>query len=237
MAIDITTAESSLQAALDATTSATPAKDLLLLTKAVESMLPSTDLSATYATLAGATFTGNLAGTNLALSGNLTVNGTTTTVNSETLDVADKNITVAKGASDAASADGAGITIEGANATFLYQASTDTFDFNKAISGTYTNLQPEQTVADANSSHSINMNEPLHILNMIGTTNFTFSNIAAGKITMIKLSVGSGTVTFDSATKWPADEEPTWGDHNTWLISVIGNDGSNTLASATGYTV
>jgi len=65
----------------------------------------------------------NLSGANVTIAGNLTVSGTTTTVNSSTLDVADKNITVAKGNTTDANADGAGITVEATtstNKTFQY---------------------------------------------------------------------------------------------------------------------
>jgi len=70
---------------------------------------------------------------NVVISGNLTVSGTTTTVNSTTLNVADKNITIANGAADAAAADGAGLTVDGASATILYTASGDKWAFNKPI--------------------------------------------------------------------------------------------------------
>ena len=70
---------------------------------------------------------------NVTISGNLTVSGTTTTVNSTTLDVADKNITIANGAADAAAADGAGLTVDGASATILYTSSGDKWAFNKPI--------------------------------------------------------------------------------------------------------
>jgi len=75
---------------------------------------------------------------NVVISGNLTVSGTTTTVNSTTLDVADKNITIANGAADAAAANDAGLTIDGANATLLYKSSDDKFLFNKDIETTGT---------------------------------------------------------------------------------------------------
>ena len=70
---------------------------------------------------------------NLTVTGDLQVDGTTTTVNSTTLDVADKNITVAKGAANASAADGAGLTVDGASATILYDSVTDRWDFNKDI--------------------------------------------------------------------------------------------------------
>ena len=56
----------------------------------------------------------------LRVKGDLVVDGTTTTINTATLDVTDANITVAKGATLASAVDGAGITIDGANATFVY---------------------------------------------------------------------------------------------------------------------
>jgi hypothetical protein len=87
--------------------------------------------------LAGpATFTidpaavGNNTGT-VVIAGNLQVDGTTTTINSTDLTVDDINITIASGAANAAAADGAGITIDGAGATLTYQASDDTWQFNK----------------------------------------------------------------------------------------------------------
>lgn len=67
------------------------------------------------ANLAGPTFTGTVAAANLTLSGDLTVNGTTTTINSTTLTVDDKNIELGSVASPTDStADGGGITLKGA---------------------------------------------------------------------------------------------------------------------------
>ena len=75
-------------------------------------------------------------GGNAIVTGNLTVNGTTTTINSTTLDVDDLNITVAKGAADAAAANGAGLTVDGASATLLYQNTGDKWVFNKPLEAT-----------------------------------------------------------------------------------------------------
>lgn len=57
---------------------------------------------------------------NAIIRGDLTVEGTTTTINSTELVVDDLNITIASGAADSAAADGAGITVDGAGATFTY---------------------------------------------------------------------------------------------------------------------
>lgn len=72
-------------------------------------------------------------GTNLTVGGNLIVNGTTTTINSTTLTVDDLNIVLASGAGSAAAANGAGLTVDGANATILYADSSDSWVFNKTI--------------------------------------------------------------------------------------------------------
>ena len=48
----------------------------------------------------------------VTISGNLQVDGTTTTLNSTTLEIADKNLIIAKNAANDAAADGAGITID-----------------------------------------------------------------------------------------------------------------------------
>ena len=69
--------------------------------------------------------------------GNLQVEGTTTTINSTTVSINDKNIVLADSASNAAAADGAGITINGASATLTYAASGDKFVFNKPFQGQY----------------------------------------------------------------------------------------------------
>lgn len=69
----------------------------------------------------------------LYISGNLTVNGTETIINSTTLTVDDKNIVIAEGSPSAAAADGAGITVDGANATLTYANATDRWVFNKNL--------------------------------------------------------------------------------------------------------
>jgi len=76
----------------------------------------------------------------LVVAGNLTVEGTTTTINSTTLSVNDKNIILADSATDSAVASGAGITVEGANASIVYNSVTDTWDLNKPLGSTRNHL-------------------------------------------------------------------------------------------------
>jgi len=72
----------------------------------------------------------------LVIAGNLQVDGTTTTINSTTMEVDDLNITLASGAANAAAANGAGITVDGASATITYDSTNDEWDFNKDINVT-----------------------------------------------------------------------------------------------------
>jgi hypothetical protein len=69
----------------------------------------------------------------LTVNGNLIVLGSTTTVSSATLEVTDKNITVAKGAADSSAADGAGITVDGASATLTYRHTGTLWESNKTF--------------------------------------------------------------------------------------------------------
>ena len=68
--------------------------------------------------------------------GNLVVQGTTTTINSTILEVADLNIVLAKYATTAISANGAGLTVNGAAATLTYSNIDDRWNFNKNLNVT-----------------------------------------------------------------------------------------------------
>ena len=72
---------------------------------------------------------------NITITGNLTVNGATTTVNSTTVSVDDKNIEL--GSSDSptdTTADGGGITLKGTtDKTILYEKDTKSWDINQKI--------------------------------------------------------------------------------------------------------
>ena len=70
----------------------------------------------------------------VVIAGNLQVDGTTTTINSTTLTVDDKNITLASGSANAAAADGAGFTVDigsGTLPSITYVSATDDWKFNK----------------------------------------------------------------------------------------------------------
>jgi hypothetical protein len=80
-------------------------------------------------------------GGEVVIRGNLTVNGITTTVNSTTVSINDKNLVLADSASTAGEADGAGITINGpaVPATITYNGSTNRWNMNKTLDLTDSN--------------------------------------------------------------------------------------------------
>jgi len=96
------------------------------------------------------------------IAGNLQVDGTQTIINSTTMTVDDLNIVVASGAANAAAADGAGLTVDGANATLVYNSIDDSFVFNKTPYHNtdklliFTDLSVTQNTASGNGTLSYN---------------------------------------------------------------------------------
>jgi hypothetical protein len=82
--------------------------------------------------------TDNVTFNDVTVSGDLTVQGTLTAIQSNTVDITDINLTLAKGAPTAAAANGAGITIEGpaVPATFTYTSADDSWNVNKNVNVT-----------------------------------------------------------------------------------------------------
>jgi hypothetical protein len=122
----------------------------------------------------------------VVIAGDLQVDGATTTINSSTLTVDDKQIVIASGATDNTSADGAGILIDGANATITYDGTNDRFEINKDV----------QIIGGSISGTDVDVS---------GAT-FTVANdqisgdaINGGTATPTGLDVDSGTLFVDSA--------------------------------------
>ncbi len=107
----------------------------------------------------------------LTVTGSLIVNGTTTTINSTTLDVDDLNITVASGASNAAAADGAGISVDGASATFNYANTGDKWTMNKPL-----DVTGAVTATGADINGSLKINEVIEFVPIGNTTSGTINS-------------------------------------------------------------
>ena len=91
---------------------------------------------------------------NVTMSANLTVSGTTTTINTTNLDVEDKNITLGKVSSPSdTTADGGGLTLKGSSdKTFNWVDSTDAWTSSEHITLSATK---ELRLADTDSSHYV----------------------------------------------------------------------------------
>jgi|11_taG_2_1085331.scaffolds.fasta_scaffold04379_8 hypothetical protein len=94
-------------------------------------------LDAAKANLSGASFTGDVSGTNLVLSGNLTVNGTTTSVQTTNSEIKDSILLINDGAAGSTNnSNDAGLIIErgtgdGGNIAAVYDEGIDKFAFYK----------------------------------------------------------------------------------------------------------
>jgi hypothetical protein len=131
-----------------------------------------------YAALAGASFSGNV-----TVGGNLVVNGTTTTISSTTMSVADKNIELAKGSTTDAAADGGGITLHGTGDYTLNWVSataswTSSENFNILTGKTYkiagTNVLSATTLGSGVTASSLTS------VGTIGTGTWQGTAVAVG---------------------------------------------------------
>lgn len=77
----------------------------------------------------------------VVIKGDFQVDGNTTTINSTTLTIEDKNIVLAKGSETPADADSAGICIDGVDACIFYKADGDHWFFNKKIVAPNINIE------------------------------------------------------------------------------------------------
>ena len=164
----------------------------------------------------------------LTLTGNLTVGGTTTTLNTATLDVEDLNITVGKAATTSSATDGAGLT------------------FGAWSSGTI----PTLTWDHSNSRLSVN--KPFNVTGAITSTSLTVDDITidgstisdAGDITIdsganITLDADGGAVGLnDGGTHFASFENSSNSLYIETKISdkdIIfrGNDGGSTITALT----
>jgi hypothetical protein len=76
----------------------------------------------------------SLNGDDVTILGDLVVQGTQTQLNTETLNIEDKNLLIASGAADSSAADGAGITIDGADKSLEWEHGTSQFVFDAQVS-------------------------------------------------------------------------------------------------------
>lgn len=118
---------------------------------------------------------------NVTITGCLTVNGSTTTINSTNMTVDDKNIIVAQGATNAAAANGGGIAIDTVYANIEYFAtsiagasySSDRFGINKALTVTLNTASNASTNGALVVSGGVGIGGDLNVGGNFGLTSST----------------------------------------------------------------
>ena len=128
--------------------------------------------------------------TNLTLTGNLTVQGTETILNTAELVVEDKLISVASGSTTSAEANGAGLHISGANESLTWDHANSRFNFSDDLHVVGQITATDDVVAYASSDRELKDNiqpiaNPLEKINKISGNSFVWNeekqNIYKGK--------------------------------------------------------
>ena len=121
------------------------------------------------------------------ITGDLTVQGTTTTVNSATLSVDDKNLELGSvGTPTDTSADGGGITLKGTtDKTILWTDSTDTWDFSEKVKSA--------NGFEGNLTGNVTGNLTGNVTGDITSSGSTFSNIDINGGTIDGTPIGATT--------------------------------------------
>ena len=196
------------------------------------------------ANLANPTFTGTVNAAALTLSGDLTVNGTTTTVSSTTVEVADKNLELGKVSTPTdTTADGGGITLKGAtDKTITWANGTDSWDFNQAIKttagwvtvraaeGASANLYLEADEADDDAD-----NWKL-VGNIDGT--FNIANYSTGSWVTGFSMTGANDATFSgSVSDSKGDVRKILRELKSSAYTLVAADAGKCIATDSGVTV
>lgn len=191
-----------------------------------------------YARLDGATFTGDLAGTNLVLSGNLTVEGTTTTLDTTNTTITDSLLALSKGANllTNASSD-SGILIERGssedNAAIFWDEGDEVFKLATTSSdATATDLGATSASADLEIANLKTNGENLGTIeDFLGNLLASSGNVSVPKsefdavATNGKVTIVGDTSPFATATVSISYLTPS---EITFELSEISNDGTTT---------
>ena len=186
-------------------------------------------------TFADGDFTGNV-----QVTGNLTVLGSATEISSTELRIEDKLITVASGSADSAAADGAGIEIDGANKSLVWDHNTSQFVFDAQVSssvgfkgegGLLTGIDTDQVTeatnlyyTDARVKTKLN-SENVHSGSYLGTSTTT------------NLSEGTNLYYTDTRVKTKLNTEGVISGSSQVNANTITNFDSNVKAKLDADTV
>jgi hypothetical protein len=177
---------------------------------------------------------GAATGTSLVLSGDLTVNGTTTTINSTEITIDDKNLVLGSVATPTdAGADGGGITLKGAtDKTINWVDATDAWTFSEHINlasgkafylnGTLetaaTQTLTNKTIDGASNTLTVRIANDVSGLGT-GVATFLATPSSANLAAALTDEAGSGTVAFTTS---PTFVTPTLGAASGTTLSLSG---------------
>ena len=147
--------------------------------------------------------------------GNLQVDGDTTTINSTTLSVNDKNIILADSSTDSSATHGAGITVFYSGASILYDHTNATWDLNRPL-GRDINVLSEHSTSDLTEGTNLyyttaradsDAKNAISVMDDGGDGSLSYNN-STGEITYIGPSASevrahfsaTGDLTYDSST-------------------------------------
>lgn len=185
-----------------------------------------TDNQVTFAIGQPVSTTSNVTFNSVVVNGDLTVNGTTTSINATTLDVADLNITVAKNATNAAAANGSGLTVAGANATFTYTSGTDRWNLNKdlTVDTVFANLS-----GNASTAASLQTGRTINGVSFNGTQNVVVTTPGTG------ISIAGTAVSIDSTVATLTGSQTL--TNKTLTLPLIQATGASFAGSTSGNSV
>ena len=188
--------------------------------------------------------------------GDLTVGGTTTTINTTNLDVEDKNITLGKVSTPSdTTADGGGLTLKGAtDKTFNWVNSTDSWTSSEHIS---VSGQKEFRYLDSDSSHYVGFKSPTTVSsNVVWTlpsadssvSGYVLSSNASGVLSWVAPGqnadpnfTGTLTLTDDGNIRGFASTHATYtGSVKTFTVTVASKTAAhryNGSGSSNGYKI
>ena len=188
--------------------------------------------------------------------GDLTVGGTTTTINTTTLDVEDKNITLGKVSTPTdTTADGGGLTLKGASdKTFNWVNATDSWTSSEHLS---VSGQKEVRYLDADSSHYVGFKSPSTVSsNVVWTlpsadssvSGYVLSSNASGVLSWVAPGqnadpnfTGTLTLTDDGNVRGFASTHATYtGSVKTFTVTVASKTAAhryNGSGSSNGYKI
>ena len=192
---------------------------------------------------------GAATGTSLVLSGDLTVNGTTTTINSTEITVDDKNLTLGSVATPTdAGADGGGITLKGAtDKTFSWVDATDAwtssehinlasgkaFYLNGTLETAATQTLTNKTIDGASNTLTVRIANDVSGLGT-GVATFLATPSSANLAAALTDEAGSGTVAFTTS---PTFVTPTLGAATATSVGFADTlTGSATATAGTSAT-